>query len=157
VTWNQARAYCEAIGARLPTEAEWEFAARGVERRLFPWGSDLPGCREVVYARTANQACDRAGAWGNDPVAVETAPKDVTPDGIHDLGGNVAEWVADAAGSRPRCSGPCENPRIDGDAAAQRVLRGGHWMGWIGWMRGAARSAVDPGTTRTNIGFRCAR
>ena len=88
---------------------------------------------------------------------VEAAPRDVTPDGIHDLGGNVAEWTSDAAGTRPRCSGPCENPHIDGDDTAKRVVRGGSWTGFIAWMRGAARSVLEPGSARTNIGFRCAR
>jgi formylglycine-generating enzyme required for sulfatase activity len=157
VTWPQARAYCEAVGKRLPTEAEWEFAARGTDRRTFPWGAALPRCEDVVFGREDNHACDRTGTWMAEPDPVESAPIDVTPEGIHDLGGNASEWTADAAGTRPRCSGPCENPHIDGDATSARVVRGGHWGGWVGWMRGAARITVAPTTTRTNLGFRCAR
>jgi len=158
VTWHQARTYCEARGKRLPTEAEWELAARGVERRLFPWGSELPTCTEVIYARREYAPCDQVGTNGGTEAApVGTAPKDVTPEGVRDLAGNVAEWTADAGGDRPRCAGPCVDPRTEGPPTATRVIRGGTWSGWLGWLRGAARSAQEPETTRTNIGFRCAR
>jgi len=158
VTWHHARAYCEAAGKRLPTEAEWELAARGVERRLFPWGSDLPTCTEVIFARRESAPCNQVGAHGGTEAApVGTAPKDVTPEGVRDLGGNVAEWTADAGGDRPRCAGPCVDPRTEGPPTATRVIRGGTWSGWLGWLRGAGRSALEPETTQTNIGFRCAR
>jgi formylglycine-generating enzyme required for sulfatase activity len=153
VTWNDARAYCEAIGKRLPTEAEWELAARGTERRTFPWGTTLPQCAQVIYERQEGQTCSMVGA--NDVAPIGSAPGDVTPQGVHDLGGNVSEWTADAAGDRPRCSGPCVDPRAE--AHTKRVVRGGEWNGWGVWTRGATRSSVDPETSRTNLGFRCAR
>jgi formylglycine-generating enzyme required for sulfatase activity len=157
VTWSNARAYCAAVDKRLPTEAEWELAARGALRRTFPWGSQPPRCDEVVFARDYRRPCDGAGAWRPGPALVATAPKDVTPEGVHDLGGNVSEWTADAGSNRPRCAGPCENPRIDGPPSSTRVLRGGNWSSWMSRLRSAARAAIEPEATRTNIGFRCAR
>ncbi|HEU0029926.1 MAG TPA: formylglycine-generating enzyme family protein [Kofleriaceae bacterium] len=155
VTWHAASAYCAALGKRLPTEAEWELAARGVARRRFPWGSEVPACTEVVYARGDGQVCERASAVYGDPVG--SASRDVTPEGVHDLGGNVSEWTADAAGERPTCQGPCVDPRLDGLTTSQRVVRGGNWRGYTGWLRGAARGEEEPDSSRTSIGFRCAR
>ncbi len=154
VTWADARTYCEGIGRRLPTEAEWELAARGPERRTFPWGMALPQCPLVVFAREQSRPCSLTEGAG-DAAPVGTALGDVTPEGIRDLGGNVSEWTADAGGERPQCTGPCSDPRAD--AHTTRVVRGGSWNGWSGWTRAAGRDATDPDTTRTNLGFRCAR
>jgi len=153
VTWNDARHYCEAVGKRLPTEAEWELAARGVGRRLFPWGSEHPQCSRVVFARESPRACSVGSAGDAGPVG--TAEGDVTPEGVFDLGGNVAEWTADAGGDRPKCSGPCVNPMATGHL--MRVVRGGHWGSYGGQLRAAGRSQLEPERSRTTIGFRCAR
>ena len=153
VSWHDAHRYCEAVGKRLPTEAEWELAARGPGRRLFPWGSEPPQCARVVFARESTRVCSLGSA--GDAAPVGSAEGDVTPEGIHDLGGNVAEWTADTGGDRPTCSGPCVNPVATGHT--MRVVRGGHWGSFGGQLRGAGRSQLEPERTRTNLGFRCAR
>ena len=153
VTWDDARRYCEAVGKRLPTEAEWELAARGTQRRKYPWGSEPPQCTGVIFARELDRACS-LGSPG-DAAPVGTAAQDVTPEGVFDLGGNVSEWTADGGGERPRCDGPCVDPQVP--EGVTRVVRGGHWGAFSGQLRAAARSAIDPKTARTNLGFRCAR
>lgn len=137
VTWADARGYCEAVGKRLPSEAEWELAARGTTRRLYPWGDEAPQCTTAVYARAIDRACS-LGSPG-DAAPVESAVGDITPEGVRDLGGNVAEWTADAGGG------------------LTRMVRGGHWASYGGELRAAIRSAIDPAAAWTHLGFRCAR
>jgi formylglycine-generating enzyme required for sulfatase activity len=152
VTWESAHAYCAAVGKRLPTEAEWELAARGPQRRMFPWGSARPTCEGVVFGRREKRNCEHLA---HSPEAVTSGATDVTPDGVHDLGGSVSEWTADAGGGRPHCSGPCRDPRVE--SGNTRVIRGGHWGGFGTWLRGAARDVGAPNDARTHVGFRCAR
>jgi formylglycine-generating enzyme required for sulfatase activity len=155
LTWVTARAYCAALGKRLPTEAEWELAARGAARRLYPWGDAMPTCNHVVFARREGRQCDTAGPQDATPVG--SASRDLTPEGVHDLAGNVSEWTEDAALDRPTCTGPCVDPRIQGGPSDKRVVRGGNWGSWVGELRGAARTDADPATPTTDTGFRCAR
>jgi formylglycine-generating enzyme required for sulfatase activity len=153
VSWSDARAYCESIGRRLPTEAEWELAARGTSRRMYPWGNAPPQCGQVVFSRQEPGRC--ALAQGGDAAPVATASGDVTPEGVHDLGGNLSEWTSDAGGDRPTCNGPCIDPRAEGHGT--RVVRGGHWAGFGSWTRGASRSTFEPDSKQNTVGFRCAR
>ncbi len=154
IPWTSAHAYCQAHRKRLPTEAEWELAARGPLRRMFPWGNTLPTCEDVVFARIPGRDCEASGA--PEPAPVGSAPLDVTPEGVHDLAGSVSEWTEDAARERPICAGPCVDPRIEGGADERRVVRGGNWAAWLGSIRGATRLEVDPAVAKTTIGFRCA-
>ncbi|MFO0580005.1 MAG: bifunctional serine/threonine-protein kinase/formylglycine-generating enzyme family protein [Polyangia bacterium] len=157
VSWHAAVMYCAASGKRLPTEAEWEYAARGSEGRRFPWGFEMPRCDGTVFARKPNMPCSSLGVG---PREVATAKQDRTPDGIYDLGGNVPEWVEDSfAESYPACPSPCQDPRVEGTAngPALRVARGGSWSWSAFSIRAATRSRFEQDKTPINFGFRCAQ
>jgi formylglycine-generating enzyme required for sulfatase activity len=132
VTWAQALAYCRFRNARLPSEAEWELAARGTDGRIYPWGDGEPDC---TLAHT--HAC------GDAPADVATHPRGASPYGALDLAGNVDEWTADAfaryEGGRP---------------STERVARGGAWDAWHS--RSTARNALAPDYHDALLGFRCA-
>lgn len=157
VTWEAARRYCQSKGMRLPTEAEWEYAARGVEGRPFPWGFESPQCDRVSIARAPGQPCSSMKG-STRPVA--SSSQDVTPEGVYDLAGNVAEWVLDAFQENyPACPSPCADPLLSSEVhpgeRRQRVLRGGSWL-WALWSgRSASRSRWWSNETVQNVGFRC--
>jgi len=143
VTWLEANQYCRSRGKRLPSEAEWEYAARGAEDRTFPWGEAAP---------TAAMA--RFGGQG--PVAVDLPLAGVTPEGALHLAGNVAEWVEDWWDPAYYSVSPEHNPAgsADGD---YRVVRGGGWSEPADALRSAARGYHNHLKGAGHIGFRCAR
>lgn len=155
VSWQQAADYCAWAGARLPTEAEWEYATRGPEGRLFPWGNAFDGTR-LNYC-DANCIPGLADASVDDGHA-DTAPVGSYPAGASwcdalDLAGNVREWVADWFGSYP--SKPQTNPA--GPASGEsRIPRGGSWLDTPDDVRSANRGENSPDYTRHKVGFRCA-
>jgi len=158
VTWWGASAYCLAQGKRLPSEAEWESAARpdGADEALvFPWGPGKPTCAGVTFGGSAKGACP--SLTGPRPVA--TSPADVTSAGIQDLGGNVGEWVQDGfAESYQDCpESPCKNPVVKPVAGSPRVIRGGDWAQAADACRSAGRSRRPPDKAEINVGFRCAK
>ncbi len=156
VTWDGARMYCESRGKRLPTEAEWEFAARGVTARRYPWGDEAPTCAGIVFSRDVTGDCQPA-----PPEAQSTAesPQDWSDLGIHDLAGNVSEWVFDVF-EHPfylPCD-PCLNPRADstGDPANEaRMFRGGSWASTV-FARTTTRGRWPRNMWGDSLGFRCA-
>jgi formylglycine-generating enzyme required for sulfatase activity len=156
VTWNGARLYCEAQGKRLPTEAEWEFAARGPQARRFPWGNEEPGCDGVVFGRRKAQGCDHLPV---QPRPVGGSPQDRTPLGVSDLGGNVGEWVMDRFEERYRpCQPRCVDPLVaDGAGPVLRVFRGGSYTVPAPMMRSAGRARWKPDGAVEDLGFRCVR
>ncbi len=157
VTWDGARMYCASLGKRLPTEAEWEFAARGKTSRRYPWGDDPPRCDGVVFGREPELEQPCAG-MPEDAEDVSSASQDRTPEGVLALGGNVLEWVADRFMSLhyPPC-GDCRNPLVDSDEGGDdfRILRGGCWAS-VQLVRSSSRGRWKRSSLGVTLGFRCA-
>ena len=158
VSWFAARAYCQSIGRTLPTEAQWEFAARGGKALTYPWGANAPRCEDVVLARHSGLGCDQSSQLR----PVGTSPMDTTLEGVVDLGGNVAEWVQDRFEKTYRaCPQPCRDPvapepESENDGAVERVIRGGSWSFPAHTARCATRSRSEADMMSQSTGFRCA-
>jgi formylglycine-generating enzyme required for sulfatase activity len=149
VTWLGASRFCEAHGKRLPTELEWEYAARGGARRELPWGTTRPECASVTFGRLASGECSSASA---EPSPVGSSVLDRTPEGLLDLAGNVSEWTADTYDAPPQ-EAPCKKS----PAGVCRVVKGGGFADRAVLLRSALRGRLDGSTSAPNVGFRCAK
>jgi formylglycine-generating enzyme required for sulfatase activity len=144
VNFADAKAYCAFGGGRLPTEAEWELAARGTDARVYPWGNDAPTCDLVNMDGCGEKAAD-----------VGSHPKGASPYGAMDMAGNVVEMVADFYGADYYAMSPMMDPK--GPASGEHYVgRGGGYKSAAIWQRTSARDTYDNVDAGKSLGFRCA-
>jgi serine/threonine protein kinase len=145
VDWDQAKTYCAWVGAELPTEAQWEKAARGEGGRVYPWGNNSPTCDLTNY-----------GYCIRNTTAVKSYESGKSLYGAYDMAGNVWEWVNDWYGGTYYETSPSSNP-TGPSSGTYRILRGGASLSVGHGIRSAVRYRVGPVYRSGLIGFRCAR